>query len=49
VLGASFDEFFGSAPKTETVRPKEAATPTATRQSEDDLSAFNAWLHGLKR
>lgn len=48
VLGASFDEFFGAAPKTETVRPKEA-TPAAARQSEDDLSAFNAWLHGLKR
>ncbi|HEY2806196.1 MAG TPA: hypothetical protein VGI92_10100, partial [Gemmatimonadales bacterium] len=47
VLGASFDEFFGAAPKTETVRPKEAAP--AARQSEDDLSAFNAWLHGLKR
>lgn len=46
-LGASFDEFFGAAPKAETVRPKEGGP--GGRQSEDDLSAFNAWLHGLKR
>jgi hypothetical protein len=46
-MGSSFDDFFGSAPQTETVRPKES-TP-GNRQSEDDLSAFNAWLHGLKR
>jgi hypothetical protein len=45
-LGSSFDEFFGSSPKPETVRPKEGGTG---RQSEDDLGAFNAWLHGLKR
>jgi hypothetical protein len=45
-LGASFDEFFGSTQKPETVRPKEGG---GGRQSEDDLSAFNAWLHGLKR
>ncbi|MBI1723662.1 MAG: tetratricopeptide repeat protein [Gemmatimonadetes bacterium] len=43
---ASFDEFFGAKPEEESVRPKpaEAAPP-----AEDDLSAFNAWLHGLKR
>jgi hypothetical protein len=47
-LGASFDEFFGSAPKqAESARPKEGAP--GGRQSEDDLSAFNTWLHGLKR
>ncbi len=46
-LGASFDEFFGSAPKQETARPKESGG--GERPSEDDLSAFNAWLHGLKR
>jgi len=46
-MGSSFDDFFGSAPQTETVRPKEGAT--GGRQSEDDLSAFNTWLHGLKR
>ena len=49
-LGSSFDEFFGSAPKAETVRPAtEERAPGAPRQSEDDLSAFNAWLHGLKK
>lgn len=43
---ASFDEFFGAAPEKESVRPKpaEAAPP-----AEDDVSSFNAWLHGLKR
>ena len=46
-MGSSFDDFFGAAPTTETVRPRES-TP-GNRQSEDDLSAFNAWLHGLKR
>jgi hypothetical protein len=46
-LGASFDEFFGTSPADkESVRPKDAPAP---RQSEDDLSAFTAWLHGLKR
>jgi hypothetical protein len=46
-LGASFDEFFGAAPAPqESVRPRESGAP---RQSEDDLSAFTAWLHGLKR
>lgn len=46
-LGASFDEFFGSggAP-ADSARPREGRAP---RASEDDLSAFNAWLHGLKR
>ena len=48
-LGASFDEFFGSAPKQETVRPTKEGSAPGGRQSEDDLSAFNAWLHGLKR
>jgi tetratricopeptide (TPR) repeat protein len=48
-LGSSFDEFFGAGgpSATESARPRESTkTP---RQSEDDLSAFNAWLHGLKR
>jgi hypothetical protein len=50
-LGSSFDEFFGAAPKQESARPsKETPAPgPGGRQSEDDLSAFNAWLHGLKR
>jgi hypothetical protein len=46
-MGSSFDDFFGAAPTAETVRPRESAS--GNRQSEDDLSAFNAWLHGLKR
>jgi hypothetical protein len=46
-LGTSFDEFFGAAPAPqESVRPRTSGAP---RQSEDDLSAFTAWLHGLKR
>jgi len=45
-LGASFDEFFGGASEGESVRPKPAESQAP---SEDDLSAFNAWLHGLKR
>ena len=45
-LGATFDEFFGGAPEGESVRPQ----PTESQApSEDDPSAFNAWLHGLKR
>lgn len=45
--GSSFDEFFGAAPAAEeSVRPRQSRAP---RASEDDLSAFNAWLHGLKR
>lgn len=44
--GPSFDEFFGAAPEQASVRPKPAeASPPA----DDDLNAFNAWLHGLKR
>ncbi len=46
-LGASFDEFFGAAPPAEdSVRPRESKSP---RASDDDLSAFNTWLHGLRR
>ncbi len=46
-LGASFDEFFGAAPAgDDSVRPRQSKSP---RASDDDLSAFNAWLHGLKR
>jgi hypothetical protein len=45
-LGATFDEFFGGAPEGESVRPQPAESQAP---SDDDLSAFNAWLHGLKR
>ena len=47
-LGASFDEFFGNAGPAESARPQESE-PAAARQSEDDLGAFTAWLHGLKK
>jgi len=47
-LGASFDEFFGASAQPDTVRPKEDAS-SGGPQSDDDLSAFTAWLHGLKR
>jgi tetratricopeptide (TPR) repeat protein len=42
---SSFDEFFGEA-KQESARPQEGA---AGAPSEEDLSAFTTWLHGLKR
>jgi tetratricopeptide (TPR) repeat protein len=45
--GASFDEFFGSAPPQDKgPGPKPAEAPP---KGDDDLSSFNAWLHGLKR
>lgn len=45
---ASFDEFFGAPPAPKpTLRPQEGAI--GPEQPEDDLSAFNAWLHGLKK
>ena len=45
-LGATFDEFFGGRPEGESLRPQPAESQAP---SDDDLSAFNAWLHGLKR
>jgi hypothetical protein len=42
---SSFDEFFGEA-KQEAARPKDGG---AGAPSEEDLSAFTTWLHGLKR
>jgi hypothetical protein len=42
---SSFDEFFGEV-KQESARPQEGA---AGAPSEEDLSAFTTWLHGLKR
>jgi hypothetical protein len=47
--GSSFDEFFGTAPAAESVRPRAEESRPARLTSEDDLSAFTAWLHGLKR
>jgi tetratricopeptide (TPR) repeat protein len=45
-LGATFDEFFSGAPELESARPQPAESQAP---SDHDLSAFNAWLHGLKR
>jgi len=47
-LGASFDEFFGASasPQADSSRPREGDAPKSG--GDDDLSAFNAWLHGLK-
>jgi len=47
--GASFDEFFGAAPPPGGARPSDAAGETAAAPEGDDLTSFNAWLHGLKR
>jgi hypothetical protein len=44
-LGASFDEFFGGAPPGDAAKPQ--GEPGKGGEG-DDLSAFNAWLHGLK-
>jgi hypothetical protein len=46
--GASFDEFFGEAPKQGSVRPA-ATPPEQAPPADEDLGAFNAWLQGLKR
>ena len=52
-LGASFDEFFGAPPSTQA--PARAPTEPAeapkrpSQLGEEDLSAFSAWLQGLKK
>jgi len=53
-LGASFDEFFGApAPApghTAPAPPEPAAAPKRPSQlGDEDLSAFSAWLQGLKK
>jgi len=47
--GASFDEFFGAPPEVSSVRPSTKAQEAPAEGGEEDLSAFNAWLQGLKR
>ena len=47
--GASFDEFFGAPPEAGSVRPVARATDAPAQPGDEDLSAFNAWLQGLKR
>jgi len=52
-LGASFDEFFGAPPSTPAAAGKPAepaeAPKRASQLGEEDLSAFSAWLQGLKK
>jgi hypothetical protein len=48
-VGASFDEFFGAPPDTTSVRPVAKAPDAPAQPGDEDLSAFNAWLQGLKR
>ena len=49
VTGASFDEFFGAPPESISVRPVAKAPDAPAQSGDEDLSAFNAWLQGLKR
>ena len=52
-LGASFDEFFGAPPSTTAAagKPTEPAEAPkrASQLGDEDLSAFSAWLQGLKK
>jgi len=50
-LGASFDEFFGAAaPAPAPTPPEPAAAPKRPSQlGDEDLTAFSAWLQGLKK
>jgi len=50
-LGASFDEFFGAAaPAPAPAPPAPAAGPRRPSQlGDEDLTAFSAWLQGLKK
>ena len=47
--GASFDEFFGQPPEQGSVRPVAQAPDQPSQAGEEDLSAFNNWLQGLKK
>ncbi|HXY18830.1 MAG TPA: tetratricopeptide repeat protein [Gemmatimonadales bacterium] len=47
--GTSFDEFFGAPHDQGSVRPATEAPDEPAQSGEEDLSAFNAWLQGLKR
>jgi hypothetical protein len=51
--GASFDEFFGQPPETGGARPAGNVPPSLPGRppegGEEDLSAFSAWLQGLKK
>ncbi|HXY68472.1 MAG TPA: tetratricopeptide repeat protein [Gemmatimonadales bacterium] len=49
VGGTSFDEFFGAPPDKTSVRPATKAPDEPAHSEEEDLTAFNAWLQGLKR
>jgi hypothetical protein len=47
--GASFDEFFGQPPEQGSVRPVAQAPDQPAQAGEEDLTAFNSWLQGLKK
>ena len=47
--GASFDEFFGAPPDAASVRPVAQEPDAQALEGDEDLSAFNVWLQGLKR
>jgi hypothetical protein len=47
--GTSFDEFFGAPQDKGSVRPATETPEEKASSGEEDLSAFNAWLQGLKR
>jgi tetratricopeptide (TPR) repeat protein len=47
--GASFDEFFGTPPEHGSVRPATGAPDQPAPAGEEDISAFSAWLQGLKK
>ena len=47
--GTSFDEFFGAPQDQASVRPASKAPDEPAQSGDEDLSAFNAWLQGLKR
>jgi hypothetical protein len=50
-LGASFDEFFGAAAPAPAPAPPEpaAALRRPSQPGDEDLTAFSAWLQGLKK
>jgi hypothetical protein len=48
-LGASFDEFFGAPTPTPALQEPAAAPKRPSQLGDEDLSAFSAWLQGLKK
>ena len=48
-LGASFDEFFGASASAPALTEPAAAPKRPSQLGDEDLSAFSAWLQGLKK